>query len=88
MHSERYLFTSESVGEGHPDKLCDKISDAILDECLKNDADCHVACETFATSNFVLVGGEINMSGNTAIDAEKIARRVACDIGYTDEAFG
>ena len=88
MHSERYLFTSESVGEGHPDKLCDKISDAILDECLKNDADCHVACETFATSNFVLVGGEINMSGNNAIDAEKIARRVACDIGYTDEAFG
>ena len=88
MHSEPYLFTSESVGEGHPDKLCDKISDAILDECLKNDADCHVACETFATSNFILVGGEISMSGNGSIDAEKIARRVACDIGYTDEAFG
>ena len=88
MHIERYLFTSESVGEGHPDKLCDRISDAILDECLKNDSDSHVACETFATSNFVLVGGEINTKSTTVIDAEKIARKIACAVGYTDEEFG
>ncbi|MGP1459469.1 MAG: methionine adenosyltransferase [Treponema sp.] len=88
MRAEKYLFTSESVGEGHPDKLCDQISDAILDECLKNDAESHVACETFATSNFVLVGGEINTKSDAAVDAEKIARRIACDIGYTDEEFG
>jgi S-adenosylmethionine synthetase len=88
MHIEKYLFTSESVGEGHPDKLCDRISDAILDECLKNDLDSHVACETFATSNFVLVGGEINTKSTTVIDAEKIARKIACAVGYTDEEFG
>ena len=88
MHIEKYLFTSESVGEGHPDKLCDRISDAILDECLKNDSDSHVACETFATSNFVLVGGEINTKSETALDAEKIARKIACAVGYTDEEFG
>ena len=67
MHIEKYLFTSESVGEGHPDKLCDRISDAVLDECLKHDADSHVACETFATSNFVLVGGEINTKSSAAV---------------------
>ena len=50
-----YLFTSESVGEGHPDKLCDQISDAILDACLKLDPEAHVACETFATTDFVLI---------------------------------
>ena len=88
MHTEKYLFTSESVGEGHPDKLCDRISDAILDECLKNGLDSHVACETFATSNFVLVGGEINTKSTTVIDAEKIARKIACAVGYTDEEFG
>ena len=88
MHIEKYLFTSESVGEGHPDKLCDRISDAILDECLKNDLDSHVACETFATSNFVLVGGEINTKSTTVIDEEKIARKIACAVGYTDEEFG
>lgn len=88
MSNENYLFTSESVGEGHPDKLCDRISDAVLDECLKHDADSHVACETFATSNFVLVGGEINTKSSAAVDAESIARRVVCDIGYTEESVG
>ena len=56
---EKRLFTSESVSEGHPDKVCDQISDAVLDECLKVDPNAHVACEVFATGNTVLVGGEI-----------------------------
>lgn len=86
MKSNQYLFTSESVGEGHPDKVCDQISDAILDECLRQDPESHVACETFATTNFVLVGGEITTKAK--IDAEAIARKVACEIGYTDEDFG
>ena len=86
MKNNQYLFTSESVGEGHPDKVCDQISDAILDECLRQDPESHVACETFATTNFVLVGGEITTKAK--IDAEAIARKVACEIGYTDEAFG
>ena len=92
---KHYLFTSESVGEGHPDKLCDQISDAVLDECLRLDADAHVACETFATTDFVLVGGEVKFTKNAEENAKKlaskvesIARRVACDIGYTDEKFG
>ena len=86
MKNDQYLFTSESVGEGHPDKVCDQISDAILDECLRQDPESHVACETFATTNFVLVGGEITTKAK--IDAEAIARKVACEIGYTDEDFG
>ena len=92
---KHYLFTSESVGEGHPDKLCDQISDAVLDECLRLDANAHVACETFATTDFVLVGGEVKFTKNAeenakklASEVESIARRVACDIGYTDEKFG
>ena len=92
---KHYLFTSESVGEGHPDKLCDQISDAVLDECLRLDATAHVACETFATTDFVLVGGEVKFTKNAeenakklASEVESIARRVACDIGYTDEKFG
>ena len=58
-NNNHYLFTSESVSEGHPDKLCDQISDAILDRCLELDPNAHVACESFATTNFLLVGGEI-----------------------------
>lgn len=92
---KHYLFTSESVGEGHPDKLCDQISDAVLDECLRLDPDAHVACETFATTRFVLVGGEVKFTKNAeengqkiASEVESIARRVACEIGYTDEKFG
>lgn len=94
--SKTHLFTSESVGEGHPDKLCDQISDAILDYALSLDKNAHVACETFATTNFVLVGGEIGFYGTDAKEnarkiaenAEKIARSVARDIGYTSESFG
>jgi len=89
-----YLFTSESVGEGHPDKLCDQISDAVLDYCLSLDPDAHVACESFATTNFLLVGGEIGFQ-KKGIDiekfnknVEKIARQVALDIGYNSNEVG
>lgn len=86
MNKNRYLFTSESVGEGHPDKLCDQISDAVLDECLRNDPESHVACETFASTALVLVGGEITT--NTFVDVQQAARNIAREIGYTDADFG
>ena len=86
MKENRYLFTSESVGEGHPDKLCDQISDAVLDACLANDASSHVACETFASAGMVLIGGEITT--NDYIPIDEIARNVAREIGYTDPDFG
>ena len=86
MNKNRYLFTSESVGEGHPDKLCDQISDAVLDECLRNDPESHVACETFASTALVLVGGEITT--NTFVDVQHTARNSAREIGYTDADFG
>ena len=82
----KYLFTSESVSEGHPDKLCDQISDAVLDACLRADPESHVACETFASTGLVLVGGEITTS--TYVDIQELARKVAKDIGYTDSAYG
>ena len=75
MNSTRHLFTSESVGEGHPDKLCDQISDAILDACLRDDPASHVACETFASTALVLVGGEITT--NTYVDVQGVARKIA-----------
>ncbi|MDY6031806.1 MAG: methionine adenosyltransferase [Treponemataceae bacterium] len=95
--NRKYLFTSESVSEGHPDKLCDQISDAILDYVLSLDKYAHVACESFATTNFVAVCGEIGFSEQVdgekcsalvAQNAEKIARSVAREVGYTDEKFG
>ncbi|MCQ2579163.1 MAG: methionine adenosyltransferase [Treponemataceae bacterium] len=86
LSNKHYLFTSESVGEGHPDKLCDQISDAILDACLKDDPESHVACETFASTALVMVGGEITT--RTYVDVQDIARKVARDIGYTDSDFG
>ena len=86
MKTNRYFFTSESVGEGHPDKLCDQISDAILDACLKDDPQSRVACETFASTSLVLIGGEITT--NTFIDFHHLVRDVARDIGYTDPSFG
>ena len=86
MKENRYLFTSESVGEGHPDKLCDQISDAVLDACLASDPTSHVACETFASAGMVLVGGEITTEDYVPID--EIARNVAREIGYTDPDFG
>lgn len=83
---EKILFTSESVSEGHPDKVCDKIADSILDACLAQDPSSHVACEVFATTEYVLLGGEIRTKAK--IDAEKIARGVIREIGYTDPELG
>mgnify|MGYP000022856923 FL=1 len=80
------LFTSESVTEGHPDKVCDQISDAVLDEILAQDPQAHVACETTATTGLVLVMGEI--STNCYVDIPRIARRVIRDIGYTGNEQG
>ena len=81
-----YLFTSESVSEGHPDKLADQISDAVLDACLTDDPASRVACETFTTTGMVLVGGEITT--NTYVDVQEIARGVAKRVGYDDPAYG
>jgi S-adenosylmethionine synthetase len=77
-----HIFTSESVSEGHPDKLCDIISDAVLDACLKEDSGSRVACETAVTTNFVANLGEITCSGWKSIESEAIAREVVRDIGY------
>ena len=87
MSQERYLFTSESVSEGHPDKLADQISDAVLDACLRADSESHVACETFTTTGMVLVGGEITTKSEY-IDVQEIARGVAKKVGYTDPSYG
>lgn len=76
-----YLFTSESVSEGHPDKVCDQISDAILDDILKNDPKARVACETFCATGLVLVGGEITT--NHYVDVPALVRKVVSEIGYT-----
>lgn len=83
---EKNLFTSESVSEGHPDKLCDQISDAILDECLRQDKYSRVACECFATTNLLVIGGEITT--NAKVDYEAVARDVMRRIGYTSEDLG
>ena len=86
MSDKRKLFTSESVGEGHPDKLCDQISDAVLDSCLRDDPESHVACECFATTGMVLVGGEITT--NTYVDIQTLVRDVVKEIGYTNPDYG
>ena len=86
MTPAEYTFTSESVGEGHPDKLCDQISDAVLDAALREDPDARVACEVFATTGLVLVGGEITTGAGLNIPA--IARDVLRDAGYDDPAYG
>lgn len=83
-----FLFTSESVSEGHPDKVCDQIADAILDECLRIDKYAHVACEVFATKEFVLIGGEITINSNVVPNYEKIARDTLRKIGYTSSEIG
>src|SRR5204862_2755312 len=79
----RYIFSSESVGEGHPDKVCDTISDAVLDACLAQDPYSRVACETYAKSNLVVVGGELTTKAK--LDFNGIARQAIRDIGYTHE---
>jgi S-adenosylmethionine synthetase len=86
MKERSLFFTSESVSEGHPDKLCDQVSDAILDACLKDDPKSRVACETFASTSLVLVGGEITTS--TFVDFQHVVREVVREIGYTDPAYG
>ena len=78
----RYLFTSESVTEGHPDKLCDYISDSVLDECLKQDKNSRVACETLASKGEVYITGEITTNAN--INIEQIARNAIKEIGYNN----
>ncbi|MCY4544703.1 MAG: methionine adenosyltransferase [Gemmatimonadetes bacterium] len=81
-----YLFTSESVTEGHPDKVADQISDAVLDSVIEQDPYSRVACETFVTTGLVLVGGEITTDGY--VDAQRVARETVKSIGYTDSGFG
>jgi S-adenosylmethionine synthetase len=85
--SKNYIFSSESVGEGHPDKVCDTISDAVLDACLAQDPKSRVACETYAKSNLVVVGGEITTRAK--LDFNEIARDAIREIGYThdDDVF-
>ena len=92
MTRPNYIFTSESVSEGHPDKLCDRISDAVLDAFLTEEPEARVACETFATTNRVVIGGEVGLSDQTKLKEymgriEGIARACIKDIGYEQEKF-
>ena len=80
MNSPKFFFTSESVTEGHPDKMCDQISDAVLDACLEQDPYSRVACETATKTGFVLLAGEITTEA--FVDFDKLARQVICEIGY------
>lgn len=82
----QYLITSESVGRGHPDKVCDQISDSVLDQVLTDDPRGRVACETFISMGLVIVGGEITTT--TYIDIQRLVRRVLADIGYTHHKYG
>ena len=92
MARKDYTFTSESVSEGHPDKICDRISDAVLDFCLKKDSFARVACETFATTNTVVVGGEVGFQSDSdsqslASEINSLVVNVVKDIGYEQEGF-
>lgn len=86
MEKQKILFTSESVSEGHPDKVCDQIADAILDECLAVDEKSHVACECFATNNIIIVGGEITCK--KPIDVQKTVKNVLKRVGYDNDELG
>jgi len=86
MALKNFVFTSESVSEGHPDKICDQISDAILDAFLQDDPYSRVACETLVTTNFICIAGEVSSQAN--VDVEKIARDVVKNIGYNDPEIG
>jgi S-adenosylmethionine synthetase len=92
MSRKNYVFTSESVSEGHPDKVCDRISDAVLDAFLAEEPEARVACETFATTNRVVIGGEVGLSTPEKLDTfmgrvDRIARDCIADIGYTQDKF-
>ena len=87
MSRNDYLFTSESVSEGHPDKVCDRISDAVLDAFLAADPAARVACETFATTDRVVIGGEVRGPGEVIEQVEEIARNCVRDIGYEQDGF-
>ena len=92
MARKDYIFTSESVSEGHPDKICDRISDAVLDFCLKKDSLARVACETFATTNTVVVGGEVGLrsesdSQSLASEINPLVKNVVKEIGYEQDGF-
>ncbi|WP_316015118.1 methionine adenosyltransferase [Roseobacter sp. HKCCA0434] len=87
MARQNYLFTSESVSEGHPDKVCDRISDAILDAFMAEDPQSRVACEAFATTNRVVIGGEVRGPESVMGRIEEIARACVKDIGYEQEGF-
>ncbi|MCX7025225.1 MAG: methionine adenosyltransferase [Spirochaetes bacterium] len=86
MRDRNYLFTSESVGEGHPDKICDQVSDGVLDACLAEDPESHVACECFATTGMILVGGEITTT--TYVDIQTLIRDIVKEIGYVNPDYG
>ncbi len=86
MAVENYLFTSESVTEGHPDKVCDQISDGVLDAILVQDTRARVACEAFVTVGLVVVGGEITTTGY--VDIQSLVRNILADIGYVDSTMG
>ncbi|GIT74547.1 MAG: hypothetical protein Ct9H300mP29_5410 [Candidatus Neomarinimicrobiota bacterium] len=79
----RFSFTSESVTEGHPDKVCDAISDALVDDLLRQDPESHVACETLATKQLVVVSGEVRSNG--VADVEALVKNTLQDIGYTEK---
>ena len=83
---DHYFFTSESVGEGHPDKVCDQISDGVLDEVMRQDPKGRVACETYVTMGLLIVGGEITT--HAYVDIQKMARSIIKEIGYTDPKYG
>ena len=87
MTRQNYVFTSESVSEGHPDKVCDRISDAVLDAFLAEDPQARVACETFATTDRVVIGGEVRGPASVIQRVEEIARACVKDIGYEQKGF-
>jgi len=86
IDAAQYLFTSESVTEGHPDKMCDQISDAILDAIVKEDPEARVACETATTTGLVIVLGEISTA--VYVDFQSVVRETVRDIGYTRAEYG
>ena len=86
MYPPNMFFTSESVTEGHPDKLCDQVSDAVLDACLTQDPESRVACETYVTLGMMMIGGEITTRAQ--LDVDGLVRRLGSDIGYSSPLYG